>query len=157
MPDLYAPLDDADFDAAPTSKDTPTSAWGPMLPVPADAPRAIPSHRLGKSAARWPYHDANGNLLGLVVRFDNQDGSKDVLPLTYCRNVETGEAAWRWLAFPKPRPLYGLDRLATNPAAPVLIVEGEKAADAAAKRFLDHVVVTSPVGARLQARPTGRP
>ena len=128
-----------------------------MLPVPADAPRTMPTHRMGKSAAEWPYHDADGNLLGLVVRFDNQDGSKNVRPLTYCRNVDTGETAWRWLAFPEPRPLYGLDRLAADLAAPVLIVEGEKAAVAAALRFRDHVVVTSPGGSKAQARPIGRP
>jgi putative DNA primase/helicase len=55
---------------------------------------------------------------------------------------------WRWLGFPKPRPLYGLDRLAARPKAPVVVTEGEKAADAAALLLLDHVAVTSPGGSK---------
>lgn len=41
-----------------------------------------------------------------------------------------------------PRPLYGLDRLAAAPAAPVLIVEGEKTADAAADLFPGFAVTS---------------
>ncbi len=40
-----------------------------------------------------------------------------------------------------PTPLYGLDRLAARPDAPVLVVEGEKAADAAAVLFPGRVAV----------------
>lgn len=49
--------------------------------------------------------------------------------------------------FQAPRPLYGLDRLATRPDAPVLVCEGEKAVDAARDMFPDHVAVTTPGGA----------
>ena len=45
-------------------------------------------------------------------------------------------------------PIYGLDRLAQRPTDPVLVVEGEKSADAAGKIFPDHVVTTSPFGAK---------
>jgi signal transduction histidine kinase len=44
------------------------------------------------------------------------------------------------------RPLYGLDRLAANPAAPVVVVEGEKAAEAAQAALPRMVVVTWPGG-----------
>ena len=49
----------------------------------------------------------------------------------------------KWVSkFPTPRPLYNLSELALRPDSPVLIVEGEKTADAA-KLFPDYVVVTS--------------
>ena len=67
----------------------------------------------------------------------------------------TGEVQWRWMSFPKPRPLYGLDKLAENPNALVMLVEGEKAADAAQELFIanglpmqDLVVVTWPGGGK---------
>jgi len=106
-------------------------AWTPVLPVPEGAPAPLDSHpRLGKASARRCYQDAEGRALGYAVRFDGPKG-KDVLPLTYCRNEE-GRSAWRWKAFDAPRPLYGLDRLAELPQeGAVLLVEGEKAADAA--------------------------
>jgi len=129
-------------------KDAGTATWEPVLPVPDDAPRAIPPHRLGKPSAKWAYRDANGDLLGMMCRFDRDGGGKDVLPLVFARNSVTGETAWRWQAFPSPRPLYGLDRLAARPGAPVLVVEGEKTTDAAAILFPGHVAVTSPGGSK---------
>ena len=39
--------------------------------------------------------------------------------------------------FPNPRPLYNLASPCPAPRAPVLVVEGEKAADAAAEIFPD--------------------
>ena len=59
---------------------------------------------------------------------------------------------WQWRALPEPRPLYGLDRLAENPSAPVVVVEGEKAADAASRIFPDSVCVTSPGGSNAAAK-----
>lgn len=45
------------------------------------------------------------------------------------------------MGFEKPRPLYHLDQIAARPDATVLVVEGEKTADAATA-LLPHVVVT---------------
>ena len=50
------------------------------------------------------------------------------------------------MAFPKPRPLYGLDRLAAKPDATVLLVEGEKCADAGHAELHDLAVVSWPGG-----------
>ena len=49
---------------------------------------------------------------------------------------------WRGKAHPDPKPIYNLSGLAKSPDAPVLIVEGEKCADAAAKALRSYVVVT---------------
>jgi hypothetical protein len=52
-------------------------------------------------------------------------------PLTLWRPTAGGKQQWRWESWPDPRPLYGLAELANKPAAPVVVVEGEKACDAA--------------------------
>jgi putative DNA primase/helicase len=57
--------------------------------------------------------------------------------------------AWRWKAPPAPRPLYWARKL---PGAPVLVVEGEKTADAAAALFTGHAVVTWPSGCKAIAK-----
>lgn len=64
-----------------------------------------------------------------------------------------GRLKWRLKAEPDDaRPLYGLDRLAARPAAPVLLVEGEKTADAAGRIFPEFVVMTWPGGANAIAK-----
>lgn len=122
--------------------------WTPICPVPAGAPAPMASHHVhGEPAAVWTYRDAAGSLLGHVYRFNLPDGGKEVLPQCYAQ-CEDGRKGWRWVSFPKPRPLYGLDLLAANPAANVCIVEGEKAADAARVLFPSAVVVTWPGGGK---------
>lgn len=105
--------------------------WSPILPVPPDAPAPDFEHfRLKKPVAVWRYNDEQGRALGYVARFERPDGGKEILPLVFAENA-TGGRQWRWLSFPKPRSLFGLDLLAASPKAGVLIVEGEKACDAA--------------------------
>lgn len=95
--------------------------------------------------AAWPYFDADGQLIGYACRFefDREDGrlDKDVV---CCRWIG---GKWRWKSFPKPRPLYGLHKLAGN-SRPVIIVEGEKTADAAQLLYPDAVVVAWPGGSK---------
>ncbi len=122
----------------------PEEVWTPVLPVPDSAPmtpdtirRKIKGQWVSVNASRrWDYRDASGEVLGYVFRFDMPGGGKEVLPLVWAVSSLTGEMQWRWISFPKPRPLYGLDRLAENPNAQVLVVEGEKAADAAQELFV---------------------
>ena len=126
-------------------KAAPAPAAATLQAAPADAP-APPRHgRLGDPAQRWAYRTASGALVGYACRFDLPGGGKEVLPLTWA------DGAWRWKALPKPRPLYGIDRLAARPDAAVLVVEGEKTADAAAALFPQLVVVTWAGGAKATA------
>ena len=120
--------------------------WMPITPVPADnklKPRDIFNRKVdGKwqemtASKRWTYLDANGQLLGYISRFEKPEGGKEVLPQSFCVNTETGEMSWRWLSFSKPRPIYGLDKIAKFPAAQVMIAEGEKAADGGQQKFID--------------------
>lgn len=127
--------------------------WLPILPAPDTAPALPAAHYArGRPVARWEYRDAEGRLLGCVYRFVKSDGGKEVLPVVWARNSETNAEEWRWMAFPEPRPLYGLDRLAARPEATVLLVEGEKCADAGHAELPDLVVVSWPGGGKAVSK-----
>jgi hypothetical protein len=158
--DPFAPIDE-NFKrsaAQPPIEDK----WTPILPVPETAPE-LTRDMLKRFAppdfsvtTGWRYRDAKGRLLGCVARFDKPaNGSpaeKQVKPFTFCQGPN-GRMEWRSKAFLVPRPLFGLDRLAERPDAPVLVVEGEKAANAGGRRFKDYVVITSS-GGSMAARKT---
>ncbi|HTT80187.1 MAG TPA: hypothetical protein VMF86_10955, partial [Stellaceae bacterium] len=122
--------------------------WRIILPVPDDAPAPPERHpKLGAPSHRWAYRDAAGRLLYYRWRFAVKGGGKDYQPLSYAEHKRFGRQ-WRWLAPWRPRPRYGLDRMAARPAAPVVVCEGEKAADAAAALLPDYVAITSPDGSK---------
>jgi putative DNA primase/helicase len=109
--------------------------WTPVLPVPDEMLNKCPvSHsKLGMPVKSWDYLDQQGRLLLRLFRFEkmiNGEKQKEFRPLTCCQNTK-GEYQWRWMAPKDKRPIYGLERLAANTAATVVLVEGEKAADAA--------------------------
>jgi Protein of unknown function (DUF3631) len=121
--------------------------WEYRSPVPDDVPRPDLCHpRLGKPNQMWTYRNAAGKILGHVCRFDVPGQRKLILPLTW-GSTASSPPNWGWRQFSVPRPLYNADQLATRPNSPVLVVEGEKAADVAARLFPDHVATTSPAGA----------
>lgn len=71
------------------------------------------------------------------------------MPLVWARNTEDNREAWRWLSFPKPRPLYGLDRLVQfDGKVPVLLVEGEKCVDVATEIIHQIPIVSWPGGGK---------
>lgn len=110
--------------------------------IPAPTPQQLEHSRHGIPLKRWAYNNEAGKLLFYVCRFEPHGERKQIIPMTY-RHDSKG-TGWRWkgIAGDTPRPLYGLDRLAARPDAPVLIVEGEKAADAAQKLLPDVVAIT---------------
>lgn len=145
---MFRPL--ADDELQNSRAATPAGAWTAIVPVPADAPQltngvlsrwAEPGYSV---TTGWRYLDANGDFLGCVVRYDGP-GDKIIAPITFCTGPN-GARKWRKKSWTSPRPLYGLDRLAASPDAPVIVTEGEKAADAAEKLFPGYVAVTSPGG-----------
>jgi putative DNA primase/helicase len=85
----------------------------------------------------WPYGSGF-----LVCRFPG----KKIRPLWW------DGTTWIWKAPPAPRPLYRLDALRQHPDAPVLIVEGEKTADAAQLLFPSAVAITWPSGCKATAK-----
>lgn len=117
-----------------------------IMPVPVDTPppsqHELKHPKHGKPVKRWTYKNQHGELLFYVCRFEPHGERKQIIPLTY-RQDNKG-AGWRWkgLTGNTLRPLYGLDSLAAKPEATVLIVEGEKAADAARQLLPDVVSIT---------------
>ena len=112
---------------------------------------ALRHRTFGPPATLYRYRDAVGQELGAVARYEFvKDGKrgKSFLPITW--GSEDGGKTWDWKcgAWNLPRPLYGLDHLATRPKAPVLVVEGEKAADAARRLLPAFVTVTWPGGSK---------
>jgi putative DNA primase/helicase len=93
-----------------------------------DATAPVPEPPTAGAEHVWRYTETF-----YVCRFPG----KKIRPLTW-----TG-SAWAWKSPAKPRPLYWPRRAAS---APVLIAEGEKAADAAATLFPDHAICTWPGG-----------
>jgi hypothetical protein len=133
--DPFAPLPPASESREPAPiADAP--AVTPMLLAAAPLPEVIQHRRHATPSRVWRYENAEGELLYAVLRFDTPNGKKEVLPFT------CGAEGWEFKAPPAPRPIYNLPGLAARPGAPVLVVEGEKAADAAAALFPDFVATT---------------
>jgi putative DNA primase/helicase len=135
MIDPFAPLNGAVPAAAP---DVP--AWHPIMPAPLPMPSVLRHTRHGVASMVWRYVGESGALLFAVARFDGADGTKQILPYS------CDARGWRWAGLGDDRPLYRLDDLAARPDDPVLVVEGEKTADAAAALFPEWVVTTWPGG-----------
>ena len=142
---MFTPLSDAERKAAMPVRSLTLDGWDVVSPVPDDAPKQVPPHQLGKPTGKWAYRNEEGKLLFVVCRFDIADGEKEFFPLT-CWHDALGNYKWRWKGLPAPRTLYGIDCLAERPDAPVVVCEGEKAADAAAVLLPDFVILTSSNG-----------
>lgn len=78
----------------------------------------------------FPYRLADGSLFGYVLRHDLPGGDKET-PMVMWARLPDGKECWCRFPFPKPRPLYGLERL--GDARLVIVVEGEKCRDALRK------------------------
>lgn len=118
--------------------------WKQILPD--ECTGEISHYRHGIPSRSWIYRTETGEPIGYICRFDLPDGVKEVLPYIYATDGTRSE--WRWQGFDKPRPLYNLNQLASRPDATVMIVEGEKTADAAQALFPRSVVTTWQGGAR---------
>jgi putative DNA primase/helicase len=123
------------------AKASPGDEWEPEPQDGIAPPSDVRHPRLGRFSKTWWYPGH-----GLICRFETPEG-KDVLPFAWCKSSR-GERAFRWKSFAKPRPLYNLPALEERPNAGVLIVEGEKAADAAARLMPKAVVVSWPGGSK---------
>jgi len=92
----------------------------------APPPKGTPMPDKLKSATmKWRYCSLEGETLFLTSRFDVR-GKKQFCPWSWSPNDGWVKKLW-----PAPRPLYGLEYIGANPDKPILIVEGEKACDAA--------------------------
>jgi energy-coupling factor transporter ATP-binding protein EcfA2 len=96
--------------------------------------------------AIWTYKTVEGRLALAIIRLNEPDSCKTILPLSWvCHS--NGQEGWGFKHPPSPRLLYNADQLAARSDAPIIVCEGEKTADVAAQLFRDMVATTSPGGA----------
>lgn len=105
--------------------------------------KAIRAYELthGAHANRWDYHDAAGNVVGIILRWNLENGGKDIRPASLINGK------WHHAAMPAPRPLYR--RGDVTRADTVWVVEGEKTAEML--RNIEVVATTSAHGAKAAA------
>lgn len=133
-------------DQAQASTAVQATRWRPIVPVPkhAPAPRFRWSYK-DRVADVWRELDAvrsweyrfEGTLYGYVARFERTSSTgelvKDTLPLTWCEDTtdDRGSCRWQWKTWAAPRPLYvPATLLSADLSLPVVVVEGEKCAEA---------------------------
>ncbi|GAB2684852.1 DUF927 domain-containing protein [Aliiglaciecola aliphaticivorans] len=127
-----------------------------IMPIPNSALGNCPlkHYQLGRPKFTWDYLDKNGQLLMKVLRFENVIDDKlikEFRPLAYF-DIGNKNYKWQWKAPSINKPLYGLDVLAKNSKSPVVLCEGEKAADAAKLLFPSCVCMTWPNGAKAEGK-----
>lgn len=146
--DRPAPPAGEDAGAAAPARRKREPKWRALVPVPPYAPlpgfvfgykdKSKPGHPwIELDATRtWEYR-FEGQLYGHVARFErvSSDGElvKDTVARTWCENLDdgTGTQGWRWKQWEHPRPLYvPATILSQDLSLPVVLVEGEKCAEA---------------------------
>lgn len=150
--------------ALPEASD-PYADWRAM-PPPADAPPLVAGQRTPpifnpkndekpvtsyKPVSVHAYRFASGKPYAYVLRVEI-DGKKITPLIAWCRNDKTEQEGWSHYVLQAPRRLYGLQDLAARPEAPVVVVEGEKCADALAAALPSHVVVSWAGGGKAAAK-----
>lgn len=144
-----------------TKAQVPRDDWIPHKNIPVDAPEFNVKHDLAYLSKKgisinniYEYRSRDGNLLGYTIRTieprtDNETGEirqiKQVMPVTYCFNEARGKSRWQLRGFldeTNHKPIYNAHLLEEYPNKPVLIVEGEKAADYASKILPEYNVIS---------------
>lgn len=120
--------------------------WRSFEVIPQDAPKFNPKVHIsfllrGKELEDiYGYRNKEGKVIGYTIRIREGD-SKSIIPVSYCYLSE--KQSWRMQGFTLSdgsKPIYGMEKLQKD--KPILIVEGEKTADAAEKLFEDYNVIS---------------
>lgn len=132
-------------DAVPYTPPPRPPEVSPFIRPPATAPEIVAGtrtprlwnpkrdrHTTYEPSAVYTYTDKMGGIIGHVLRIEF-DGKK-ITPFIGW----TKENGWSHGSMPAPRPLYRLPAVYANPDADILIVEGEKCAEFAARRLKDE-------------------
>lgn len=118
--------------------------WRSMTPPADTAAGAMPDMvigKLGAPSATWTYRTPDGSPYAYIARYDTDKG-KEIRCFTYGQHSEAEPAKWACKHMAAARPLYNLHTLTARSSAQVLVVEGEKTADAAQLLFPGMVVTT---------------
>lgn len=92
----------------------------------------------GVPSKSWVYRNSKGQPVGIIARYQ-PTSKKEILPWVHT------DIGWIKGAMDKPRPLYNLPEILAS-KSPILIVEGEKAAEAAQELFKNSYTVTTWAG-----------
>lgn len=115
-------------------------------PAPDDTLPDMAIRSIGEPEAVYTYRTIDGKPYGYVARYiDPKTDKKTIRCWSYGRRSEAEPLRWACGHFSNPRPLYGWEALSENKQ--ILIVEGEKTADAAKRLFPQLTVLTWPGGA----------
>ena len=127
-------------DGEHTNGEAESAEWEPILPVPATAPK--PTAAMLQCDMLHEYWNADDRLLFYVRRHEAKGGRrKQFYPLSY--GLLKGALGWHPRAPLSPRPLYRLNALShADPAATVLLCEGEKCCNIAQMVFPDLVAMS---------------
>ena len=143
--DMFRPLSPEERQAggrvAPNGK---KDDYRPVVPVPKDAPDPDWDKLRPKEATGDPliytYYTADGRLAFYVARWEPRDPNDPKEKVI--RPVSWDGTQWQLKAIPKDRPLYNLPAIHAAPKnSLILLVEGEKCADALAKATNDQIIV----------------
>lgn len=158
MTDMFRPLTDEEKHASlvygnnvPEAHRKPLRGFSPV-PVSLEHSANIPCPRTYRQApvtGFYCYDDGDGLTAFATFRYDPPNARKQFGWLTYGRLEGEDLPRWHFRAPPPPRMLYNLPDLLGKADAPVLVVEGEKAANKAAlaASWQGYAVTTSSGGA----------
>ena len=133
------------------------SMWRAVVPVPDSAPDPDFKHwhyAPDDVVGSWAYR-LDGVLFGYVVRYRTSDGGKAILPCTWCvdESDSRGTRRWHFKQWDGLRPLYVPAGTFSDPQRPVVVVEGEKCAQAGHELLgAEFDFVTWPGGAKAWQR-----
>lgn len=140
---LGGPLPDIPKEA----KGAKESKWEPLAFAPREAKASeMEWQEKGRLANWWAYRDEENRIIGYVRRFEdgkvkkNGKIEKQIIPLRWCRNKENGNERFISRGWDQ-RPIFNIGSIQENPTSPILLVEGEKCAQEAAKLIGDRFPV----------------
>lgn len=113
---------------------------------PADVVPDMTHFKHGKPQRTWTYTDVDGSPMFYIARYQKQGQGKEFAP--WCWDANSKRFVMK--SWPVPRPLYNWHKLTKRKDSPVLIVEGEKAAEGAELLGAEknYVVTTWPNGSK---------
>lgn len=117
-----------------------TEGWFPTIPPPADAGTA-PANMLTGFDMVHHYTSLDDRETHFVGRIEARSKKRKLfIPITFGVLTQHGKSVrgWHKKAPAAPCPLYGLNKLTSMPEATVLLLEGEKKADAAQRMYPDY-------------------
>ena len=123
-----------------------------IFPAPIELPDSFEARGLGAPTKIYRYYNDKSELMFAIGRWDTPNDprvNKQIRQLSV--QMYNGQPTWQLggLSGVTNRPVYNLPELLDRPNAPVLVVEGEKAADRAKTlpEFAEFVVITWSQGA----------